>query len=112
MFGTQGGGGIDIGPASVLGSRCGAYVDLMRTRISSKWNTADVHATPQQKAAVTFTIARDGSVSDVQLSQASGNYLLDNSARRAVMDANPLPTLPQQCSDRVATVELWFQVNQ
>jgi len=112
MFGTQGGGGIDIGPASVLGTRFGAYVDLMRTRISSKWSTADVRATPEQKCAVTFTIARDGSVSNVQLSQASGNYLLDNSARRAVMDANPLPALPREYPDRVATVELWFQVNQ
>ena len=112
MFGTQGGGGIDIGPASVLGTRFGAYVDLMRTRIASKWNTADVHATAQQKCSVTFTIARDGSVSNVQVSQASGNYLLDNSAQRAVMDANPLPSLPREYPDRVATVELWFQVNQ
>jgi protein TonB len=84
----------------------------MRTRIASKWNTADVHATPQQKCSVTFTIARDGSVSNVQVSQASGNYLLDNSARRAVMDANPLPSLPREFPDSAVTVELWFQVNQ
>ena len=110
MFGTQGAGGIDIGPASVLGTRFGAYVDLMRNRISGKWNTADVRTSPQQKCSVTFTIARDGSVSDVQIGQASGNYLLDNSARRAVMDASPLPALPAGYDKSTATVELWFQV--
>lgn len=112
QFGMQGGGGIDIGPASVLGNRFGAYVDLMRSRISGKWNTADVRVTPQQKCAVTFTIARDGTVTAVNVSQASGNYLLDNSARRAVMDANPLPALPAGFDQSTATVELWFQVRQ
>ena len=112
QFGMQGGGGIDIGPASVLGDRFGAYVDLMRSRISGKWNTADVRATPQQKCAVTFTIARDGSVAKVDVSQPSGNYLLDNSARRAVMDASPLPALPAAFPQSTATVELWFQVKQ
>ena len=111
-FGTQGSGGIDIGPSSVLGTRFGAYVDLMRSRISGKWNTADVRTTPQQKCSVTFTIARDGGVTDVQIGQASGNYLLDNSARRAVMDANPLPALPAGYDRSTATVELWFQVKQ
>jgi protein TonB len=112
MFGMQGSLGIDIGPESVLGSRFGAYVDLMRARIASKWNTADVRATPQQICAVSFTIARDGSVSNVQVTQSSGNYLLDNSAKRAVLDANPLPALPAAFDKNAATVELKFQVSQ
>jgi protein TonB len=112
MFGTKGSGGIDIGPASVLGSRFGAYVDLMKDRISQHWVTADVHALPTQKCVVSFTIARNGSVSNVQISQPSGNYLLDTSARRAVMDANPLPALPQQFTQSEAKVELTFQVQQ
>ena len=49
MYGIQGAGGIDIGPASVLGTRFGAYVDLMRDRISQHWNTASVHSLPSQK---------------------------------------------------------------
>jgi protein TonB len=112
MYGIQGAGGIDIGPASVLGTRFGAYVDLMRDRISQHWNTADVRALPSQKCAVTFTIARNGTVTNVQVSQPSGNYLLDASAKRAVMDANPLPGLPPQFDRADATVELWFQLHQ
>jgi outer membrane biosynthesis protein TonB len=46
----------------------------------------------------------------VQISQPSGNYLLDTSAKRAVIDANPLPALPAEFPRSEATVELWFQV--
>jgi protein TonB len=112
MFGMQGAGGIDIGPASVLGNRFGGYVQLMRDRIAQHWATADVRALPSQKCAITFTIARNGSVSNVQVSQPSGNYLLDTSAKRAILDANPLPALPSQFDRNEATVELWFQLNQ
>ncbi len=108
MYGMQGGGGIDIGPASVLGTRFGAYVDLMRQRISQHWNTADVRGA--QKVGVSFTIARNGAVSNVQISKPSGNYLLDTSAKRAILDSNPVPELPAQYSGSSVPVELWFQV--
>lgn len=112
LYGTQGSGGIDIGPASVLGSRFGAYVELMRDRISQHWNTADVRAAPSQKCAVSFTIARSGLVTNVQISQPSGSYLLDTSSKRAILDASPLPALPREFTQNEATVELWFQLKQ
>ena len=112
MYGMQGAGGIDIGPASVLGTRFGAYVDEMRRQISRRWNTADVKAAPSVKCGISFTIARNGAVSNVQISQPSGNYLLDTSAKRAILDANPLPSLPPQYSGSEVPVELWFQLKQ
>lgn len=112
MYGMKGSGGIDVGPASVLGTRFGAYVDLMRDRIAQHWLTAGVHALPSQKCAVSFTIARNGTVTNVQVSQPSGDYLLDTSARRAILDSNPLPALPPQFERNEATVELWFQLRQ
>jgi outer membrane biosynthesis protein TonB len=45
------------------------------------------------------------------VTQPSGDYLLDTSAKRAVLDANPLPPLPQGFERNEATVELWFQMN-
>ena len=110
LYGVQGSGGIDIGPASVLGNRFGAYVDLMRDRISQHWNTASITARPTDKCAISFTIARNGTVANVQVSQPSGNYLLDTSAKRAILDSNPLPQLPAQFDRNEATVELWFQL--
>jgi protein TonB len=112
LYGTQGAAGIDIGPASVLGFKFGAYVDLMRSKISGKWNTADVRATPKQRAGITFTIARNGSVSNVRISTPSGSFDLDASAQRAVLDASPLPALPGGFDRSEATVELWFQLKQ
>ena len=110
MFGTQGSGGIDIGQASVLGVRFGAYVDLMRDRIAQHWNRADVHASASQRCLITFTLARNGTVSDVQVSQPSGNYVLDTSAKRAILDSNPLPALPSQFDKNSVQVDLWFQL--
>jgi len=112
MYGMKGASGIDIGPASVLGERYGAYVNLMRDRIGQHWNTANVNSSPSQRCAVSFTIARNGSVSNVQVSQSSGNYLLDTSAKRAVLDSDPLPSLPADFPRNDVTVELWFQLRQ
>jgi periplasmic protein TonB len=112
LYGIQGSNGIDVGPASVLGTRFGAYADLMRDRIAQHWNTASVHSSPSQRCAISFTIARNGMVTNVQISQSSNDYLLDTSAKRAVLDANPLPSLPPEFPRNEATVELFFQLRQ
>jgi|SRR5579863_416924 len=112
LYGVQGASGIDIGPASVLGDRFGAYANLVRDSIAQHWNTAGVHSSPSQRCAVSFIIQRNGMVANVQVTQPSGDYLLDTSAKRAVLDANPLPTLPAEFPRNDATVELWFQLRQ
>src|ERR1035438_7614200 len=112
LFGLQGAGGIDVGTASDLGSRFGAYETLVRDRISQHWNTANVHSLPTQMCAVSFTIARNGTVTNVQVTHPSGDYLLDTSSKRAVLDANPLPALPAEFPRNDATVELRFQLKQ
>ena len=112
MYGIQGAAGIDIGPASVLGFKFGAYVDVMRNKIAGKWNTADVRALAAQRSGITFTIGRNGSVSNVKVSHPSGSFDLDTSAQRAVLEANPLPPLPADFDKSEATVELLFQMKQ
>src|SRR5665213_446549 len=109
MYGIKGAGGIDVGPASILGNKFGAYTDLMVSQIQQHWNTADVRAAPTQRCAISFAIARNGSVTNVQVSHPSGSFLLDTSAKRAILDAAPLPTLPPAFPGSEATVELWFQ---
>src|ERR1017187_3908870 len=52
MYGMKGAAGIDLGPASVLGERFGAYVNLMTDRISQFWNRANVNSSPTQKCQV------------------------------------------------------------
>jgi protein TonB len=112
MYGMKGSTGIDLSPESALGTRFAAYTNLMRDRIAQYWNRSNVHSLPSQKCAVSFTIARNGTVTNVQVSHPSGDYLLDTSAKRAVLDANPLPSLPPQFERNEVTVEVWFQLQQ
>jgi TonB family protein len=109
LFGKQGTNGVDVGDASVLGERFGAYGDLVRDRVAQHWNRSGVRTS--LKCAVSFTIAKNGTVTNVQVTQPSGDYLLDTSAKRAILDTNPLPPLPQGFERNEATVELWFQLN-
>jgi periplasmic protein TonB len=108
MAGNQ---GIGIGPNSTLGTRFGYYVDLMRTQIARHWSTGGLVG-EKRKVLITFTVLRDGTVKDAKVAQASGNYTLDSSSLRAVLESSPLPQLPPQYEKDSAPVELWFQAKQ
>ena len=58
---------------------------------------------------VTFTILRNGSVTNVKVSQSSGNSTMDYSAQRAVSDA-ALPALPATFPRNQADVEMKFEL--
>jgi TonB family protein len=98
---TPGGGS---GPVSVKGqgggdftSRYGWYIEAVRRSVGQNWlqTTIDppVRAARQAHCVMTFRINRDGTVSNVQMSQSSGNLSMDNSARRALdgIHFGPLP---------------------
>jgi protein TonB len=112
MVGMTGSGGIGVGTGSPFGNRFGYYVDLLRQRVAEKWRTTDVDARIQTAppVVVTFTIHRNGSVSDVRIAQRSGNPILDTSAQRAIYDAAPLPPLPAGFERDSASIEFWFQL--
>lgn len=109
LYGTKGAGGTDIGLAAVFGDRFDEYAGRLRDALASKFNTADIRTSPSQFASVTFTIARNGSVSNVSLSHPSGNVLLDSAAKRAILDAT-IPPLPTAFDRNEATIEFRFQV--
>jgi TonB family protein len=98
---TPGGGS---GPVSVKGqgggdfaSRYGWYIEAVGRSVGQNWlqTTIDppVRAARQAHCVMTFRINRDGTVSNVQMSQSSGNLSMDNSARRALdgIHFGPLP---------------------
>lgn len=78
-------------------SRYGWYIEAVRRSVGQNWlqTTIDpaVRAARQAHCVMTFRINRDGSVSNVQMSQTSGNLSMDNSARRALdgIRFGPLP---------------------
>jgi protein TonB len=111
MFGVPGSGGVGAGNTT-LGARFGYYEALLRQRIAEKWRTQEIDARIRQLpvAIVTFTIERSGAARNVRVAQSSGNYALDISAQRAVMDASPFPPLPPQFERDSANVEFWFEL--
>ena len=73
-----------------------AYVDAVRNRVSSNWLQSTVDPTVRwaPRAQFTFQILRDGTVTNVQMMQSSGNRSVDNSALRAILSSSPVSPLP------------------
>lgn len=109
LFQTQG-GAVGLGQNNTLGTRFGAYADLIAQRVTEKWQTSGLAGSSAPIVIVTFDIQRDGSVRNAKIAQRSGNSTLDYSALRAVNDAAPFPPLPTGYDRNVASIELQFQL--
>ena len=57
---------------------------------------------------LTFEILRDGTVTNVQITQSSGIPEVDRSALRAILASNPLPPLPSDYSGGSVNVQFYF----
>lgn len=112
MFGTVGAGGVGVGAGTPFGNRFGYYTDLLRRRISESWRTGDVDPIVRtaKPVIVSFDILRNGSVQNVRVVLSSGIPSLDLSARRAILEAAPLPELPREFERNSANVEFTFQL--
>lgn len=114
MIGRQGAGGVGIGNNSPFGTQFGYYANIIQQTVSRNWKTTDVD--PRISSApvvtITFTIQRDGSVSQssVRILQRSGILPLDYSAQRAVLDSIPFPPLPPGFPRSSADVQLQFEL--
>jgi TonB family protein len=108
---TPGGsGGVSIGEGNSFGTRYGWYVASMRNRISANWLMATVspNISSAPRAYLTFEILRDGTVTNVQITQSSGIPEVDRSALRAILASNPLPPLPPDYAGGSVNVQFYF----
>jgi len=78
----------------------------MLSRIHQRWQRTAVRGTAV--VVVRFTIARDGRVLDASIETPSGVSILDRSALRAVMLADPMPPLPNSYPRDQVGVHLRF----
>ena len=85
-------------------------MDAVRNRISSNWLQSTVDPTVRwaPRSSYSFTVLRDGTVTNVQMLQSSGNRSVDNSALRAIQSSSPMSPLPSNYSGSSVTVEFWF----
>jgi periplasmic protein TonB len=93
-----------------FGQRYSWYVEAVQRRISGNWLQATVD--PGIRAAprldITFQVMRDGTVTNIQIVQSSGNASVDTSAVRAIRASNPLQPLPGDYSGSYVSVDFWF----
>jgi TonB family protein len=110
MFEKPGSGQVGVGQNSPLGTLCGAYAAQMQQIVASKWRTNDIDSRLQVAPPVimTFTLHKNGSIDGLQKKQSSGNYQLDTSAERALLEATPFP--PISCESNGGVIEFWFQL--
>jgi protein TonB len=107
---TQAGLGFTGTAGGDFGSRFSWYVEAVQRRISGNWlqSTVDPSVATAPRVVVTFTILRNGAVTNIQVTQSSNNYSVDSSATRAVRDSSPLAPLPAEYSGSNVNVEFWF----
>jgi periplasmic protein TonB len=93
-----------------FGSRFSWYVEAVQRRISGNWlqSTVDPSVAYAPRVVVTFTILRDGTITNVQITQSSNNYSVDSSALRAIHSSSPLDRLPGAYSGSSVNVQFYF----
>ncbi|MGD0955643.1 MAG: TonB family protein [Candidatus Acidiferrales bacterium] len=93
-----------------FGSRFSWYVEAVQRRITSSWlqSTVDPNVAYAPRVIAGFTILRDGTITNIQITHSSNNYSVDNSAIRAVKASSPLDRLPAAYSGSEVSVEFWF----
>ena len=88
------------GPTSVaegdFGSRFGWYVNQINRKMSQTWNkfTVDPRTAKGTRVYITFSVARDGTPSNVQLQRSSGSPTLDRSCMQAAERVDTFGPLP------------------
>ncbi len=98
------------GGAGLVGSVDGTfpflwYLQQVQTRITANWS----RVTDQQgRVQIYFRIARDGSLDRVRVEIPSGNSMLDDSAKMAVLRSAPLLPLPEGYQGDYLGVRFWF----
>jgi len=96
---AQGQGGGDFG------ARYPWYVDAVRSRIHQAWDQSTIDpAVHRAHSVMTFRINADGTISNIRLSQTSGNSSMDYSAQRALLSVGSFRPLPNDYMGRYVDV--------
>ena len=107
---SVGTGGVSMGEGNSFGQRYAWYVASMRQRISAMWLQSMISPSilSAPRCYLTFRILRDGTITDVQITQSSGIPEVDRSALRAILASNPLPPLPPDYAGNSVNVQFYF----
>jgi TonB family protein len=109
--GTGGSGGGGSGFLDDASFAYGWYLSNMTSILGRNWaRPIKPELDRTLRAVVHFRVLKDGSLTDIDLEQPSGDPVLDRSALRAVQDSNPLPPLPYQYGKDSLGVHFFFDL--
>jgi periplasmic protein TonB len=103
------------GPTSVnngdFGSRFGWYVEGISRKMSMNWykSLVDQNTPRGARAYIDFTLAKDGSVSNVRLDRSSGSSTLDSSCMRAAERVDTFGALPAGYNESTLLVSYYCE---
>jgi TonB family protein len=103
--GRRGAGMIEVKVAG-FASQYPNYVEAVQRRVSNNW--------PESTSSVplvciaTFTILRNGTITNIRVTQSTRNQLADMSVVHAIEDSNPLDHLPNGYAGASTSVEFQF----
>ena len=83
------------------------YLTNMNRLIGTHWFRGNISGDVTTK--ISFTIHRDGSITDAKIEQPSGNGSADRAALRAILESSPLPPLPFGYNGTYLGVHLIFK---
>jgi protein TonB len=84
------------------------YVTTMKRKIAALWEVPGGPSMDSRYCQVYFRVLRNGSIQSPSIETSSGNFLFDQAAVRAVVQASPLPALPAGFSDEYLGVHFSF----
>ena len=84
------------------------YLATIKRKIAANWRVPGTAQGGEIHCRVYFTINKDGSLDSPVIETSSGNFLFDQAALRAVIQANPLPPLPGGFADDYLGVHFSF----
>ncbi|HEY7528540.1 MAG TPA: cell envelope integrity protein TolA [Candidatus Deferrimicrobiaceae bacterium] len=88
-----------------------AYARALDEKVRANWTVPELAQKEAEKlmVQVRITIEKDGRVSKVRMEKVSGNPYFDDSVRRAIQKASPLPVPPQQLRGEEDYYEVGFR---
>jgi TonB family protein len=84
------------------------YLATIKRKIAANWRVPGTAQKGAIHCRVYFTISRSGAVDAPATETSSGNFLFDQAALRAVIQASPLPPLPGGFADDYLGVHFSF----
>ena len=84
------------------------YIGRIRRKIASHWRVPEGSQGEERFCVIYFRVLRNGTVVNTAIEQSSGLFIFDQAAQRAVVQASPMPPLPQEYRDDYLGVHFSF----